>query len=212
MSRHIENFKKKYIYIRDFFYSLSIKEYLGVERPWSLSYLSGLGDKMIHTCVLLDSCTVLLYFWVVEPNYKQQEVLKSRFLVSPNPYPHMAGVSWNKVGTMPLWPHLPLASSQSTHSFMWPPAPKHWVCVSWFDTIIHLIPKDLIPVCQAKGSCNLNQLPHMGNSLSGKAAHFISEQLWLLRKLSLSSPSPSEFPNRLGWLALNLLVSWRIRS
>ena len=89
--------------------------------------------------------------------------------------------------------------------------PWSTVCVPWFDTIVHLIPKDVIPVCQSDPS-NLNQLPHMGNSLSGKAAHFISEQLWLLGMLSPCSLSPSASPNRLGWLALSLLVCWRIRS
>lgn len=40
--------------------------------------------------------------------------LKSRFLVPLSSCPHMAGVSQNRVGTMPLWPPLPLPSSYSS--------------------------------------------------------------------------------------------------
>lgn len=123
----------------------------------------------------------------------------------------MAGVSWNRIGTMPPWPHLSLPSSQSTHSFIWPPTPEALSLCSliWYN---HPSDSQRSDPCLSIWSCNLNQLPHLGNSLSGKAAHFISEQLWLFGMLSPCSPSPSASPNRLGWLILSLLVCWRIRS
>lgn len=77
------------------------------------------------------------------------------------------------------------------------------LCAPSLDAVIHLIPKELRPVCQAKGLCSLSHLPHVGSSLVSS----LSSPAGKVRPLSIPKRVQRPCPESPGVLSKGLRMA-----